>query len=261
MKIREITSVLEEFAPLRYQESYDNAGLIVGREDDNVESAIICVDATEEVMDEAERLGAGLIISHHPIIFHPIKRLNSASNIERVVERAIKTGTALYACHTNLDSTPDGMSFRLATQLGIKNLRMLEASVPNAENGFGVIGNLPNAVNCTDFMRKMKEQLNVGAIRHNRIIHEKVKTIALCTGAGASLIDRAAQEGAELYIAADFKYNDFLDTEGRITVADIGHFESEYCAIDLIFDVITKKLPTFALHKSKCSHNPVYYLI
>lgn len=104
MKIKEITDIIEQYAPLAWQESYDNAGLIVGRPEDKVRKALLAVDVTEEVLDEAEREGCDLVITHHPIVFHALKRFNSADPVQRCVERAIRRGIALYACHTNLDS-------------------------------------------------------------------------------------------------------------------------------------------------------------
>ena len=112
MLIREVTDVIERFAPLAWQESYDNAGLIVGRPDDEVHRALLAVDVTDEVMAEAEREGCDMVITHHPIVFHALKRFNSADQVQRCVERAIRGGIALYACHTNLDSAPGGMSWR-----------------------------------------------------------------------------------------------------------------------------------------------------
>ena len=120
MLIREVTDVIERFAPLAWQESYDNAGLIVGRPDDEVHRALLAVDVTDEVMAEAEREGCDMVITHHPIVFHALKRFNSADQVQRCVERAIRGGIALYACHTNLDSAPGGMSWRLAEMLGVQ---------------------------------------------------------------------------------------------------------------------------------------------
>ena len=125
MLIREVTDVIERFAPLAWQESYDNAGLIVGRPDDEVHRALLAVDVTDEVMAEAEREGCDMVITHHPIVFHALKRFNSADQVQRCVERAIRGGIALYACHTNLDSAPGGMSWRLAEMLGVGDLRVL----------------------------------------------------------------------------------------------------------------------------------------
>lgn len=138
MKIRDIAEVIERYAPLRLQESYDNAGLIVGRPEDEVHQALLAVDVTEEVLDEAEQTGCDLIVTHHPIVFHALKRFNSATYVERCVERAIRRGIALYACHTNLDSAPGGMSWRLAEMLGVEELRVLQPTDPaDGRVGFG----------------------------------------------------------------------------------------------------------------------------
>lgn len=261
MKIREIAEVLERFAPLSLQESYDNAGLIVGHPDDEVQAALLAVDVTEEVLDEAEREGCDLIVTHHPIVFHPLKRFNSATYVERCVERAIRRGIALYACHTNLDSAPGGMSWRLAGLLGIGELRVLEPRADDAAAGFGVVGELPEPCPLEEYLRRVKETLRVGAVRHSAPTGRDVKRVALCTGAGASLMGEARRAGCDLYITADLKYNDFMTPDGAFVVADVGHFESEYCAIDVLFDVFRKKLFTFAVRKSRCSRNPIYYLV
>ena len=260
MLIREVTDVIERFAPLAWQESYDNAGLIVGRPDDEVHRALLAVDVTDEVMAEAEREGCDMVITHHPIVFHALKRFNSADQVQRCVERAIRGGIALYACHTNLDSAPGGMSWRLAEMLGVGDLRVLQPVQADEKVGFGVVGELPEAVPTLDYLREAGRRLHVGALRHSRIVHERVRRVAVCTGAGGSLLGEALRAGAELYLTADLKYNDFMAPSGRLTVADIGHFESEYCAIEILFEIFSKNLRTFAVRKSRCSCNPVNYL-
>lgn len=261
MKIKDITDVIERFAPLAYQESYDNAGLIVGRPDDEVRQALLAVDVTDEVLDEAEREGCDLVITHHPIVFHPLKRFNSADMVQRCVERAIRRGIALYACHTNLDSAPEGMSWRLAALLGIGELSVLQPSEGDPRAGFGVVGELPEPLPTVEFLRRMQQRLGVKAVRHSDLVSEQVRRIALCTGAGASLMADARRAGADLYVTADLKYNDFMFPDGEFVVADIGHFESEYCAIELLFEVLSKNLITFAVRKSGCSRNPVNYFV
>ena len=103
MKIKEITDAIERFAPLALQEGYDNAGLVVGDPEREVGRALLAVDVTEEVLAEAEREGCDLVVTHHPIVFHPLKRLNEADYVQRCVARAVRRDIALYACHTNLD--------------------------------------------------------------------------------------------------------------------------------------------------------------
>ena len=260
MKIKEITDLIEQFAPLSLQESYDNSGLIVGRPDDEVQKALLAVDVTDEVMDEAEREGCDIVITHHPIIFHPLKRLNSANMVERCIERAIRSGIALYARHTNLDSTADGMSWRLASMLGVKNLDVLQPSGSGERTGFGVIGNLEHPMPTEEFMHRIMDVTGAKVIRHSEMATSIVGRVAVCTGSGAYLIGEARAAGAEVYVTADLKYNDFMTPDGALTVADIGHFESEYCSIEILFDILSKKMLTFAVRKSECSRNPVNYL-
>ncbi len=261
MKIKEITDVIERFAPLAWQASYDNAGLIVGRPDDEVHAALLAVDVTDEVMDEAEREGCDLIIAHHPVVFHALKRFNSADMVQRCVERAIRRGIALYACHTNLDSAPGGMSWYLAGQLGVERLRVLEPADADGKVGFGVVGELAAPVATADFMRLIQRTLGARVIRHSDIVRDEVRRVAVCTGAGASLIGAARAAGADFYLTADLKYNDFMTPDSALTVADAGHFESEYCAIRLLDDVLSKNLLTFALRRSAHARNPVNYWV
>ena len=260
MKVRDITAAIEEFAPLGLQESYDNSGLIVGRPDDEVHCALLAVDVTEEVIAEAVSEGCDMIITHHPIVFHALKRFNSASQTERCVEEAIRRGIVLYAAHTNLDSTPNGMSWRVGQILGLENMRVMQATTAEGA-GFGIVGELAEAMPSEEFMREVMERFAVKALRHGDIVREQVRRIAVCTGSGGSLIDEARRSGADLYLTADLRYNDFMRHENAIILADMGHFESEYCAIQILFDVLSKKIPIFAVRKSVCSRNPVNYMV
>ena len=260
MKVREITSLIEAFAPLSLQESYDNSGLIVGRADDEVHGVLLAVDVTEEVIAEAVSEGCDMIITHHPIIFHALKRFNSASQTERCVEEAIRRGIVLYAAHTNLDSTPQGMSWRVGQMLGLEHMQVLQSSSPEGA-GFGVVGELQSALPSEVFMREVMERFGVKALRHSDIVKEKVQRVAICTGSGGSLIDQARESGADIYLTADLRYNDFMRHENAIILADMGHFESEYCAIQILFDILSKKIPIFAVRKSVRSRNPINYTI
>jgi dinuclear metal center YbgI/SA1388 family protein len=125
MKIKEITSYLESIAPLAYQESYDNSGLIVGNPNDEVTKALISLDCTEDVVDEAIAKGCDIIISHHPIVFKGLKKFNNKNYVERTVIKAIKNNIALYAIHTNLDNVMGGVSSKIAEKLGLVNHAIL----------------------------------------------------------------------------------------------------------------------------------------
>lgn len=129
MKIKEITTYLESIAPLHYQEAYDNSGLIVGHPEDEVYKALIALDCTEDVVQEAIDKGCNLIISHHPIVFKGLKRFNAANYVERTVMMAIKNNIALYAIHTNLDNVLGGVNSKIATQLMLTNAAILSPKV------------------------------------------------------------------------------------------------------------------------------------
>ncbi len=260
MKIKEVTAAIEQFAPLAAQEGFDNSGLLVGDPEMETAGALICVDVTGAVMDEAIKTGATLVISHHPVIFNPLRRLTGTTYVERVVAKAIRHGIAIYASHTNLDAVPGGLSYRLAEMIGLQDVKLLSPT-KDENTGFGAIGTLPQPVETVTFLRRVADTLGVKALRYSDPVGQTVSRIAVCSGSGASQIGAAAAAGADLYLAADFKYNHFLDAAGSITIADAGHFESEYCAIDLLYAIIRKKFPTFAVHKSENSVNPVNYLI
>ncbi len=125
MSVDEIISVIEDFAPLSLQEPYDNAGLLVGEREQVVEGALLCLDVTEEVIDEAIRKGAGLVIAHHPVIFGGLKKLTGSNFTERVVLKAVRGNISIYAAHTNIDSVWGGVNSRISAKLGLKNPEIL----------------------------------------------------------------------------------------------------------------------------------------
>lgn len=254
MKIREIVAPLEAFAPIELAEDYDNVGLLVGDRDGEANSALVCLDITEEVVNEAINLGAKLIISHHPLIFRPVRAIGETANVDRAIVRAIRHGIAVYAAHTNLDRAVGGMSWRLAEMINIQNIRPLD------DGGFGVIGELPKPENPLDFLRRVALQIGVGCVRHTHPVAEKISRVALVTGSGGEALERAIEKNADAFLTADLRHDRFVAASGRVLMADIGHFESEFCAIDLICEVISKKIPNFALHKSTQDICPVCYM-
>lgn len=195
-QISDITKYLENLAPLPYQEDYDNAGLIVGNPNTVVTGVLVCLDSTEEVIDEAIHLGCNLVVAHHPIIFRGLKKLTGKNYIERTIIKAIKNDIAIYATHTNLDNVSGGVNFKIAEKLQLQNVRILApkkhqlnqmvvfvpqthtAQVANAlyEAGAGEIGNYDHCsfkVNGVGTFRP-KENANpfVGTINQDENVSE-----------------------------------------------------------------------------------------
>ena len=140
-KIRDIISLIEESAPLHLQEDFDNAGMQVGEASAEATSALLCVDVTEAVIDEAISLGANLVISHHPLIFKGIKSLVGKNAVERVVMNAVRNGISIYSAHTNMDSARNGVSCRMAQKLGVANVKPL---VPQKCKQVKIVTFVPN---------------------------------------------------------------------------------------------------------------------
>ncbi len=265
MKVIELLDYLNQWAPLQYQESYDNSGHLVGNEQDQIESVLVSLDVTEDVIDEAITLDANVIVSHHPIIFSGLKSLTGKNYVQRIVQKAIKNNINLIAIHTNLDNVYyNGVNTYLAGILNLKNVCILksksEFSDEGQEIGSGAIGLLPESMDEEQFLIKMKSHLKLKTIKHTNFLNKKIKKVALCGGSGRFLLSEAIKQGAELFISSDFKYHEFFDADNQIVIADIGHFESEQHTIKMIHEILTNKFNNFATHYTKMNTNPVNYL-
>ena len=364
MTVKSICELIEEVAPLALQESYDNAGLLVGNSQMEVTSVLVCIDITEEVIEEAIQKNCNLIISHHPLIFSSLKRLTGQNEVQRCVAKAIKNDIAIYAAHTNLDNVLQGVNGKIAEKIGLVNNRILQPKqnallklityvprlhsyavrqalfnagageignydscsfnmegvgtfqandsakpfVGNANElhsepetrievilpeylkfkvlevllkthpyeepaydfialqnswnqvGAGLIGELDVEEDELFFLNRIKTIFNQSGIRYTNLLGKKIKLVAVCGGSGSSFLSDAISAKADVYISGDFKYHEFFDAQNRILIADIGHFESEQFTKDIFFEIITKKMPTFAVQISDIKTNPINYL-
>ncbi len=262
MQIKDVLSVLETVAPPYLQESYDNAGLIVGDPETRVTGILFCLDSTEAVVGEAVEKGCNLVVAHHPIVFRGLKRLNGANYVERTVMQAIRRNVALYAIHTNLDNVHrQGVNAKIAEKIGLVNHRILAPKAgTDGSVGAGLLGELPAPLPEADFLKHVKQVLRAGVVRHTALRGRPVGTVAVCGGSGSFLLPEALKAGADAFVTADFKYHEFFDAEGRLVIADVGHFESEQFTIELLYDIVREKFPNFALHCTEVNTNPVFYL-
>ena len=152
MYIKEIISLLEDYAPLKFQASFDNSGLLCGNPEQELTSILLCIDVTEEVIKEAIDKGHNLIISHHPLIFSGLKHITPATYVERCVIDAIKHDITIYAAHTNMDVVFNGVRGRMADKLDLHHRQILQPEGdPMTGNGFGIIGELQHPVESMAF--------------------------------------------------------------------------------------------------------------
>lgn len=260
MKISDIISVLEAIAPPHLQESYDNAGLIVGDPETEARGVLFCLDSTEAIVEEAVARGCNLVVAHHPIVFRGLKRFNGSSYVERTVIQALRQEVAIYAIHTNLDNVyHQGVNAKIAERIGLTNTRVLAPRPNDPLTGAGLWGHLPNAMGESEFLQHVKKTMNTHCIRHTALRGKPVQRVAVCGGAGSFLLPEALRSGADAFVTADFKYHEFFDAEGKLVIADVGHYESEQFTIELLRDIVREKFPTFALHLTNLKTNPVIY--
>ena len=262
MTIKDITSYLETIAPAHLQESYDNAGLIVGNPDTEVTGVLTTLDCTETIIEEAKARGCNLVVAHHPIVFKGLKRFNGSDYVERTVIKAIKEDVAIYAIHTNLDNVRHrGVNERIAQRLGLENLRLLGPKNDDGTIGSGMIGELPTSMSGKYFLRHLKSSMDVTVVKHTELLNEDIRTVALCGGAGGFLLSKAKAAGAQAFVTSDYKYHEFFDADGDLVICDIGHYESEQFTTQLLAELLTEKFPTFAVLCTERNTNPVRYFV
>ena len=261
MKISDIIDHLESIAPGYYQEEYDNSGLITGDISAECSGILVSLDCTEEIVKEAYEKKCNLIVSHHPLIFRPIRRIDPSNETGRILMAAIKSDITIYAIHTNLDNIISGVNATIADRLDLINREILLPKAGELAVGSGMIGDLRKAVPERQLLKDLQVQFNIPVIRHSPLTGKPVSRVALCGGSGSFLISNALQKGAGFFISADIKYHAFFEGEKEMVIADIGHFESEQYTIGLLCQVILKKYPNFAVLKSGIVTNPVNYYI
>lgn len=260
IKVEDIAKVIEDFAPKDLQESYDNAGLQVGDPSSQVSGVLLCLDVNEDVLKEAKERECNLIISHHPLIFHGLKSLTGASETQRLVMEALRNDIAVYSAHTNLDSVWDGVSHEIAHRLSVKNLEVLEPHPGNPKAGLGVVGDI-NPLPKIEFLRKVKDTFKVAALRYSaQSPSVVVRRVAVCGGAGASLISAAIKANADILVTGDVKYHDFTSFGSEIIIADIGHYESELCSREILSRIVRKNFPDLSIYFSDREANPIKIL-
>ena len=259
MKIREIIRALEDFAPLALQDGFDNAGLQLGlTEDVDATGVLLSLDVTEEVVDEAINRGCNMVVSHHPLLFHPVKSITGDDYVGRIIMKAIKNGIVLYATHTNLDNAPGGVNHQIASRIGLKDLHWLEPKV-GQNGGSGLIGTLPETVGKDLFITQVKELFGVECIRHNDWHGTSVKKVAVCGGAGAFLIPKAICMGADTFITGEIGYHRFFGHEDSVLLLEMGHYESERYTTEILRKIISSTAPDLPVYTTKLRVNPIYY--
>ena len=285
MKIREVVDALEHYAPLPLQEGYDNAGLQVGlTEAVEMSGALLCLDVTEAVVDEAVRKGCNLIVSHHPLIFRKLSRISDENYVQRTVRKAIKNDVTIVSMHTNMDAAAGGVNFKIAEKLGLKNVQFFggEKEVDGVKGGSGVIGEISDedilkaaqagklsdevkehfaeGIAADDLVLLLRERFGVECVQCNQLLRRPIHKVALCGGSGSFLLGDAIAAGADAFITGEMSYHEYFGHEQEIQICVIGHYQSEQFTSEIFRSIILSHFPDAKCCISEINTNPIIYL-
>ncbi|MBQ7717861.1 MAG: Nif3-like dinuclear metal center hexameric protein [Clostridia bacterium] len=227
MKISDVITELENYAPPVLAEEYDNVGLLVGDREREVTSVLLALDVDMGVAEEAKAKGANLIVSHHPLIFDGVKNITADTPLGRCITYLIENKIAVYAAHTNLDSAQGGLNDIMAGILGLENTVSLSGNM--ADTGIGRVGSLDPETTVAGLAQKLKSVFNLPFIKYTGDGTAPVTRVAVCTGSGASLLDEVIYIGADVYITGDMKYHNVRDAyTAGVNIIELGHYDSEF---------------------------------
>ena len=261
MKIKEVIDALERFAPLPLQEGFDNAGLQVGLTGAKVSGALLCLDVTEAVVDEAVALGCNLIVSHHPLLFHALKRISDTDEVQRTVLKAIKNDITVVSMHTNIDNAYGGVNFKIAEKMNLLKPRFFASKmVDGLECGSGVVGEFEEAMAADDFIVMLKRNFDVECVQCNQLLRRPIKRVAICGGAGSFLLGEAVKCGADAFVTGEMHYHEYFGREQQIQIAVIGHYQSEQFTNEIFETIIREACPGVKTYLTKMNTNPIIYL-
>lgn len=236
VKLQEITSYIENLFPPEYAEDFDNIGLLVGRSDKDISKAIICLDCSKDIVCEAVKDGAQLIITHHPVIFNPVKRIADNNDFGEMIITALENGISIYSAHTNLDSAPGGLTDTVIEKLGL-------IPYSNMEGNLGRMCHTPDGMNAKLLIEKIKKEFNISKLYSTFSSDKEIHTVAVCNGGGGgSLVETALSLGADVYISGDLKHHEhcFIKTNDNIDFIEMRHFDSEYPVCELLLRKLTE---------------------
>ena len=255
---------LNDWAPVQTQMSFDNAGFLVGRGDRQVTTILVALDITENVVEEAKRIGAQLIIAHHPVIFSPVKSITDSGITGRILLSLAENKIAAICAHTNLDAAQGGVNDCLATALGLTAVEFLHTDGVDAQGrayGIGRIG-VPHAQNLTSdvYAAFVRDTLNAKGVRVCKG-KKPVSKVAVGGGSCGSMLGDVVAAGCDTFVTGDVKYDVFLEAQALgITLIDAGHYPTEQVVCPEIVARLQAEFPALAVHLS-AAHREVSHAV
>ena len=239
--VNDIIALMEDMAPRHLAEDWDNSGLQCGNRNWPVKHVIIALDPSLSVIQAACKKNADMVITHHPLIFKPLKSLILDTSLGEIIDLSVRHRLAIFSAHTNLDSVHGGLNDFFAQKIGLKNLTLLNSddiyplNSVESRHGIGRVGELETPIDLAAFSDKIKLKFGLSTLKVSGPLNMTVKKIAVCTGSGSGLMNQFFASDADVFISGDLKFHDAKDAEmNQRGLIDVGHFASESIMIDLI---------------------------
>ncbi len=241
MKFVDLEKKLQNLADLNYAEAWDNSGVQVIKKDSEIKKVLIALDCTSEVIDEAISFGADLILTHHPLIFSPLKKITSDDYLTGRIYKLIENGIGLYSMHTNFDVCC--MRNLLDERVGIRDIEPLEKSEIDSNEGIGSVGNLEREITLKELSQKVMEKFELSSVKFFGDEGTLVRRVGVLGGSGKSEIDLAVKNGCDVYITGDIDHHSGIDAvEKGICVIDAGHYGLEHVFTEYMYDFFKENL-------------------
>lgn len=254
MKCYEVLEKLEILSPVEYAEDWDNIGLLAGRRDKEVDIIYIALDATDDVIEEAVRLGADLLLTHHPLIFKKLSRVNTDDFIGRRVYKLIRNDICYYAMHTNFDVM--GMADAAADELALTDRDVLEVTYEDdiAKEGCGRVGKLLKPMSVAECAEFVKKNFDIPNVRVFGCVDDMVENVAVMPGSGGSYIREAIKANADVMITGDVSHHEGIDAVAQgLKIIDAGHYGIEKLFVNYMKEFLTRELPELKVYTAEPS--------
>lgn len=255
MKCRQIIDILEELAPQKFAENWDNCGLSYGNKDIDVNRILVALEPTENVIEQGIKKNADMIITHHPMIFSPVKTLSYDKVLGRKITMLAKNDIACYSMHTNMDAVV--MARVAAKKMGLEEVIRLDVTdehpyCVDGENitvGIGSIGDIPESITLKECSELVKDRFNIDRVRSVGDLQKRINRIAILPGSGKSYIKKAIKEKVDVLITGDIDYHSAVDAlEEGICLIDAGHYDTEHFFVEYIAEYLNSKLSALGVN-------------